>query len=117
MSRSDETKIDANQPPRPTRAQRLVAWGFLAAFGLTIITVLLTGLKVGAPAGPRTTEQAPPAAPRPAAVAPGSAAERAPGDARAPEIEPSANAPGEGEEADKKATREKEPRDPSSPAR
>src|SRR5262252_5417629 len=78
VSRSDETKIDANQPPRPTRAQRLVAWGFLAAFGLTIITVLLTGLKVGAPHGPRGSEQTPPAAPTPATVAPSSAEDREP---------------------------------------
>ena len=34
---------------RPTRAQRLVAFGFLGAFGLTILTVLLTGLWVRAP--------------------------------------------------------------------
>jgi hypothetical protein len=34
---------------RPTRAQRIVAAGFLAAFALTIITVLLTGLWVRAP--------------------------------------------------------------------
>ena len=117
VSQTDETQLDAGQPPRPTRAQRLVAWGFLAAFGLTIITVLLTGLKVGAPAGPRTSEQTPPAAPRPAAVAPSSAAEEAPADARAPQIEPRANAPDDGEEAGKKSTQAKELRDPEGPAR
>ena len=34
---------------RPTRAQRLVAFGFLGAFGLTLLTVLLTGLWVRSP--------------------------------------------------------------------
>jgi hypothetical protein len=47
---SDRRADDAAKPPPPTRAQRLAAAGFLGAFGLTILTVLLTGLKVGAPA-------------------------------------------------------------------
>jgi hypothetical protein len=38
-----------DQRTRPTRAQRLIAFGFLGAFGLTILTVLLTGLWVRAP--------------------------------------------------------------------
>jgi hypothetical protein len=46
----DRKANDAAKPPPPTRAQRLAAAGFLGAFGLTILTVLLTGLKVGAPA-------------------------------------------------------------------
>lgn len=46
--------------PRPTRAQRIVAAGFLGAFGLTIITVLLTGLWVRSPT--RRGAEAPPAA-------------------------------------------------------
>src|SRR5262245_30475675 len=33
-----------NERPRPTRAQRLVAFGFLGAFGLTIVTVLFKGI-------------------------------------------------------------------------
>src|SRR5688572_2923528 len=37
------------QRPRPTRAQRIVAAAFLGAFGLTMLTVLLTGLWVRAP--------------------------------------------------------------------
>jgi hypothetical protein len=37
------------KPPPPTRGQRLAAAAFLGAFGLTILTVLLTGLRVGAP--------------------------------------------------------------------
>ena len=45
---------------RPTRAQRLVAMGFLGACGLTIVTVLLTGLWVRAPSARRDE---PPVAP------------------------------------------------------
>jgi hypothetical protein len=48
--------------PRPTRAQRIVAAGFLGAFGLTILTVLLTGLWVRAPRSRPGVEPAPPAA-------------------------------------------------------
>jgi hypothetical protein len=54
---------------RPTRAQRLVAFAFLGAFGLTILTVLLTGLWVRSPNAHRATQldAAEPAAPeRPA---------------------------------------------------
>jgi hypothetical protein len=47
---------------RPTRAQRLVAFGFLGAFGLTILTVLLTGLWVRSPSARR--EEPPPETPR-----------------------------------------------------
>jgi hypothetical protein len=53
---------DNDEPPRPTRAQRLAAFGFLGAFGLTILTVLLTGLRVGAPAAGHVLHPAPPAA-------------------------------------------------------
>jgi hypothetical protein len=58
---SEENRSD-RQParPRPTRAQRIVAAGFLGAFGLTIITVLLTGLWVRSPT--RRGAEAPPAA-------------------------------------------------------
>ena len=48
--------------PKPTRAQRIVAAGFLAAFGLTIITVLLTGLWVRAPRSHTGAEAPAPAA-------------------------------------------------------
>jgi hypothetical protein len=56
---SDRKPDDAAKPPPPTRAQRLAAAGFLGAFGLTILTVLLTGLKVGAPAARRVFQPAP----------------------------------------------------------
>ncbi len=46
---SKKTDVDNAKLPPPTRAQRLAAFGFLGAFGLTIVTVLLTGLSVGAP--------------------------------------------------------------------
>jgi hypothetical protein len=35
--------------PRPTRAQRIVAFTFLGAFGLTMLTVIFTGLWVRSP--------------------------------------------------------------------
>jgi hypothetical protein len=60
--------------PGPTRAQRLVAAGFLGAFGLTMLTVLLTGLFVRAPRT-RAGAEPPPSA---AAVEPGAEGEAAP---------------------------------------
>jgi hypothetical protein len=51
-----------DKPPPPTRAQRLAGFGFLGAFGLTILTVLLTGLRVGAPAARHVLYPVPPAA-------------------------------------------------------
>jgi hypothetical protein len=51
-----------DKPPPPTRGQRLAAFGFLGAFGLTILTVLLTGLRVGAPAVRHVLQPVPPAA-------------------------------------------------------
>ena len=41
MSRELPTDAEA-QPPRASRAQRVVLAGFLFAFGLTILTLLLT---------------------------------------------------------------------------
>ena len=55
---------DNGKPPPPTRAQRLAAFGFLGAFGLTILTVLLTGLRVGAPAVRHVLQPVPPAVER-----------------------------------------------------
>jgi hypothetical protein len=46
----------APQRQKPTRAQRLVAFTFLGAFGLTMLTVLMTGLAVRSPSSRRTTE-------------------------------------------------------------
>ncbi len=56
---SDRKANDTAKLPPPTRAQRLAAAGFLGAFGLTILTVLLTGLKVGAPAARHLLQPAP----------------------------------------------------------
>ncbi len=42
--------------PKPTRAQRLVAFTFLGAFGLTMLTVVLTGLYVRSPSSRRGPE-------------------------------------------------------------
>lgn len=56
----EQNRSGANsERPRPTRAQRITAAGFLGAFGLTIVTVLLTGLSVRSP---RSSEDAPPPA-------------------------------------------------------
>jgi hypothetical protein len=69
---SDRNADGTAKPPPPTRAQRLAAAGFLGAFGLTILTVLLTGLKVGAPAARHELQPAPitagSSAPAPAAT-------------------------------------------------
>ena len=52
-----ETKPTASpQRPKPTRAQRVVAFTFLAAFGLTMLTVVLTGLAVRSPSARRAPE-------------------------------------------------------------
>jgi len=59
---STQTGPDKAKPPPPTRAQRLAAFGFLGAFALTILTVLLTGLRVGAPAVRHVLQPVPPAA-------------------------------------------------------
>jgi len=75
---SDRNADDTAKPPPPTRAQRLAAAGFLGAFGLTILTVLLTGLKVGAPAARHVLQPAPvtagSSAPAPAATSSGAPA-------------------------------------------
>lgn len=41
---------------KPTRAQRAVAFTFLAAFGATMVTVVLTGLWVQSPSARRSAE-------------------------------------------------------------
>lgn len=116
MSRENETEVGSRQLPRPTRAQRLAAAGFLGAFGLTIVTVLLTGLLVGAPRGPRTqpTPVAATSSPAPAAAvaAPAPAA-----------LEPHAadagargKAPGQGADADADPARVKVNSDAGEPA-
>jgi hypothetical protein len=56
---SSQRALDKDKPPRPTRGQRLAAFGFLGAFGLTILTVLLTGLRVGAPAARHVLQPVP----------------------------------------------------------
>lgn len=46
------------QRPKPTRAQRVVAFTFIGAFGLTMLTVVLTGLAVRSPSARRAPEAA-----------------------------------------------------------
>jgi hypothetical protein len=56
-----EPTLPKTQPPSaapPTRWQRLSAFAFLGAFGLTILTVILTGLEVRSPAARRAPEAA-----------------------------------------------------------
>ena len=43
---------------KPTRAQRIVAFTFLGAFGLTMATVIFTGLAVRSPSARRAPETA-----------------------------------------------------------
>lgn len=54
----DKVSSEAAQPPRPrpTLAQRIVAFTFLGAFGLTMLTVVLTGLYVQRPSARRALE-------------------------------------------------------------
>ena len=52
-----ETKPAATpERPKPTRAQRIVAFTFLGAFGLTMLTVIYTGLYVRSPNARRAPE-------------------------------------------------------------
>lgn len=51
-----ETTPPAAPRPKPTRAQRIVAFTFLGAFGLTMLTVVLTGLSVRSPSSRRAPE-------------------------------------------------------------
>jgi hypothetical protein len=52
------TQTAPGAPPRikPTLAQRIVAFTFLGAFGLTMLTVVLTGLAVRSPRARRAPE-------------------------------------------------------------
>ena len=54
-----EPPTERTQPPSaapPTLWQRISAYAFLGAFGLTILTVILTGLAVRSPAARRAPE-------------------------------------------------------------
>jgi hypothetical protein len=54
-----EPTIETTRPPnaaRPTLWQRISAFAFLGAFGLTILTVILTGLEVRSPTSRRGPE-------------------------------------------------------------
>jgi len=44
------------QRPKPTPTQRFIAFIFLGAFGLTLLTVILTGLSVRSPSARRAPE-------------------------------------------------------------
>jgi hypothetical protein len=105
VSRKHETKTEEQRPPRPTRAQRLAVAGFLAAFGLTIITVLLTGYFVRLAASRHRPEPGPVAtAPRPGPDARASSSSQD-ADAPAREAAPHAVDSGNGEDAAEKPTR------------
>jgi hypothetical protein len=51
-----ESQQRSAQRPKPTLAQRIVAFTFLGAFGLTMLTVILTGLWVRSPSARRAPE-------------------------------------------------------------
>ena len=51
-----ESQHSGAQRPRPTLAQRIVAFTFLGAFGLTMLTVVFTGLWVRSPSANRAPE-------------------------------------------------------------
>jgi hypothetical protein len=71
-------------PFRPTLAQRITAWAFIGAFGLTILTVLLTGLWARAPRPRPAAEPSTPAIERNDATEPASAAPQAPASSEEP---------------------------------
>jgi hypothetical protein len=116
VSRGRETDTEVGEAPRPTRAQRLVAAAFLAAFGLTIITVLLTGLWVRSPGARHAAERATPfaAPPRPAAGAPIPAAAPSPAETRGAEIVPAVT--GNGDDAGENPTHAEKAGEPSTSA-
>jgi hypothetical protein len=109
MTSEDNRKGNRASRPRPTRAQRIVAAGFLGAFGLTVLTVLLTGLWVRAPRTRAGVEPPPPAvAVEPTEVAPSAAPAQLPQpDTAAAEVESAAGAdePRERSSADAAAER------------
>ena len=47
------TPAETTQRPKPTLAQRIVAFTFIGAFGLTMLTVVMTGLYVRSPSARR----------------------------------------------------------------
>jgi hypothetical protein len=49
-------KPTSAERPKPTRGQRAVAFTFLGAFGLTMLTVVLTGLHVRSPSARRAPD-------------------------------------------------------------
>jgi hypothetical protein len=54
MTRDESiSPASASRRPRSVRAARIVAGGFIGAFGASILTVIYTGLHVGAPRGPK----------------------------------------------------------------
>jgi hypothetical protein len=115
MSEQTTQKGPDKAKPPPTRAQRLAAFGFLGAFALTILTVLLTGLKVGAPAARHVLQPAPPAvetgSPIPKAEAPSGSPSSAPSAQPVPPpsvVEPRAN-----EDAGREDATTRDPGDPT----
>jgi len=48
-----DTQPPAPARPKPTLAQRIVAFTFIGAFGLTMLTVIMTGLYVRSPSARR----------------------------------------------------------------
>ena len=73
------------EPFRPTLGQRITAWAFIGAFGLTILTVLLTGLWARAPRPHAAAEPPDAAVEREDVIEPPSAAPQAPPSSEQPD--------------------------------
>ncbi len=56
MTEPTTEKLNPPSAARPTPWQRISAFAFLGAFGLTILTVIFTGLEVRSPAARRAPE-------------------------------------------------------------
>jgi hypothetical protein len=52
----NKPSVETPLRPKPTLAQRVVAFAFLGAFGLTMLTVVMTGLYVRSPNARRAPE-------------------------------------------------------------
>jgi hypothetical protein len=76
------------EPFRPTLGQRITAWAFIGAFGLTILTVLLTGLWARAPRPHAAADPPGAAIERNDAIEPKSAAPQVPASSEQPQPVP-----------------------------
>lgn len=107
MTSQQQHDGDSADRPRPTRGQRIAAAAFLGAFGLTILTVLLTGLAGLWVRSPRSQADAEP--PPPAAIERDASVEAAPPAAQPPVPGSEQGAAADGESGDADAPQESNP--------